>query len=255
MNNTLIIVPCYNERNRLRADEFKSYLKCNSHVSFVFVNDGSTDNTNEIIEIIKNTNPKRVDCLTFTQNRGKAEAVRKGVLRAIESGARNIGYWDADLSTPLEFIDRMVDEINEDVTFVLGSRVKLLGYQIERLPLRHYAGRFFATLASVIIDLPIYDTQCGAKIFQNNIEFQKAFSQPFTVNWSFDVELIIRLKIIKRALGLKPLEKSAIEYPLERWIHYDGSKVRAVDLLIGLKELLSLKAAVKSPRYISNFIC
>lgn len=255
MDNTLIIVPCYNERNRLKTYEFNSFLKRNSHVSFIFVNDGSTDNTNELIETIKNVNPKRVEYLAFTQNRGKAEAVRNGVLRAIEDGARNIGYWDADLSTPLEFIDRMVERINEDITFVLGSRVKMLGCQIERLPLRHYAGRLFATLASVIIDLPIYDTQCGAKIFRNNLEIQKAFSHPFTVNWSFDVELIARLRIIKRALGLRPLQESAKEYPLERWIHYEGSKVRAVDLLIGIKELLSLKVAIQSPKYVSNFIC
>ena len=74
-------------------------------------------------------------------------------MKAIEAGAKNIGYWDADLSTPLEFIYRMIDKINGNVTFVLGSRVKMLGYHIERLPLRHYAGRFFATMASIIIRL------------------------------------------------------------------------------------------------------
>ena len=254
MNNTLIIVPCYNESDRLKADEFRSCLNCNSNVSFIFVNDGSTDNTNEITDMIKKYNPERVKCLTLLKNRGKAEAVRCGVLKAIEAGATNIGYWDADLSTPLEFIDRMIGKINGDVTFVLGSRVKMLGYHIERLALRHYAGRFFATMASVVIDLPVYDTQCGAKIFRNNLEIQKAFSHPFTVNWAFDVELIGRLKIIKKALDLKPLEESAIEYPLDRWIHHSGSKARAIDLLIAMKELFSLKKAFRSSSYISKFI-
>ena len=253
MNNTLIVVPCYNEADRLKVDEFRSCLKCNSNISFIFVNDGSTDNTNELIEMIKYFNPERVKCLSFLKNRGKAEAVRCGVLKAIEAGARNIGYWDADLSTPLEYINKMIYKINGDVTFVLGSRVKMLGYHIERLALRHYAGRFFATMASVITNLPVYDTQCGAKIFRNNLEIQKAFSHPFTVNWSFDVELIGRLKIIKRALDLKPLEESAIEYPLGRWIHHSGSKTRAIDLLIAMKELLSLKRAFKSSIYVSNF--
>ena len=144
--------------------------------------------------------------------------------------------------------------MNGDVTFVLGSRVKMLGYNIERLALRHYAGRFFASMVSVIIDLPVYDTQCGAKIFRNNLEFQKAFSHPFTVNWSFDVELIGRLKIIKKALDLKPLEESAIEYPLGRWFHHCGSKIKAIDLLIAMKELLSLKKAFRSSSYVSKFI-
>jgi dolichyl-phosphate beta-glucosyltransferase len=254
MNNTSIIVPCYNEGSRLKADEFGSCLKRNSSISFIFVNDGSTDNTNEIINMIKNFNLERVECLTFLKNRGKAEAVRRGVLKAIEEGANNIGYWDADLSTPLEIIDKMIDKLNGDVTFVLGSRVKMLGYHIERLTLRHYAGRLFATMVSVITDLSVYDTQCGAKIFKNNREIQKAFSHPFTVNWSFDVELIGRLKIIKRALDLKPLEDSAIEYPLEKWIHHSGSKVRAIDLLIAINELLNLRKAFRSSSYVSNFI-
>jgi dolichyl-phosphate beta-glucosyltransferase len=253
MNNTWIIVPCYNEGGRLKADEFRACLNFNSSVSFIFVNDGSTDNTYEITDMIKKINPERVKCLTLLENRGKAEAVRCGVLKAIEAGATNIGYWDADLSTPLEFIERMIGKISGDVTFVLGSRVKMLGYHIERLALRHYAGRFFATMASVIIDLPVYDTQCGAKIFRNNLEIQKAFSHPFTVNWAFDVELIGRLKIIKKALDLKPFEESAIEYPLDRWIHHSGSKARAIDLLIAMKELFTLKKVFRSSSYISKF--
>jgi glycosyltransferase involved in cell wall biosynthesis len=229
-------------------------LKNNPHISFIFVNDGSTDNTNNVIDRIKRFGHEKVECLTFHENRGKAEAVRCGVLKAIQAGAKNIGYWDADLSTPLEIIDKMIDKLNGDVTFVLGSRVKMLGYHIERLTLRHYAGRLFATMVSVITDLSVYDTQCGAKIFKNNRELQKAFSHPFTVNWSFDVELIGRLKIIKRALDLKPLEDSAIEYPLEKWIHHSGSKVRAIDLLIAINELLNLRKAFRSSSYVSNFI-
>jgi glycosyltransferase involved in cell wall biosynthesis len=254
MDNTSIIVPCYNEGRRLDVDEFRSFLNNNSRISFIFVNDGSTDNTNEIIDSIKSFNHEKVKCLTFYENRGKAEAVRCGVLKAIEAGAKNIGYWDADLSTPLEFIYRMIDKINRNVTFVLGSRVQMLGYHIERHPLRHYTGRFFATMASIILDLPVYDTQCGAKVFRNNFEIQKAFSHPFTVNWSFDVELIGRLKIIKRAFDLKPLKESAVEYPLERWIHYCDSKVRAIDLVVGIEELLSLKRAFRNSSYVSKFI-
>jgi dolichyl-phosphate beta-glucosyltransferase len=254
MDNTSIIVPCYNEGRRLDVDEFRSFANNNSRISFIFVNDGSTDNTDELIDSIKSFNHKKGKCLTFYENRGKAEAVRCGVLKAIETGAKNIGYWDADLSTPLEFIYRMIDKINQNVTFVLGSRVQMLGYHIERLPLRHYTGRFFATMASIILDLPVYDTQCGAKVFRNNFEIQKAFSHPFTVNWSFDVELIGRLKIIKRAFDLKPLTESAVEYPLKRWIHHCDSKVRAIDLVVGIEELLSLNRSFRNLSYVSKFI-
>jgi hypothetical protein len=183
------------------------------------------------------------------KNFGKAEAVRCGVLKSIELGAKNIGYWDADLSTPLFFIKKMLDNLDDQVTLVLGSRVMLLGYDIERLPIRHYSGRIFATLASLTLDLPIYDTQCGAKVFRNNFEIQKAFSLPFTANWSFDVEMIGRLKIIKKHFFLKPLEETAMEYPLEKWVHYPGSKIKTFDFFIAIKELISLKINFCSPVY------
>jgi glycosyltransferase involved in cell wall biosynthesis len=249
MLETFIIIPCYNEENRLDTHKFKSYLDNNSDIFFLFVNDGSTDNTKQLINGMQDAYPQRIMHLSLTKNFGKAEAVRCGVLKSIELGARNIGYWDADLSTPLFFIKKMLDKLDDQVTLILGSRVMLLGYQIERLPIRHYSGRIFATFASIILDLPVYDTQCGAKLFRNNFEIQKAFSLSFSVNWSFDIELLGRLKIIKNYFSLKPLTETAIEQPLEKWVHCPGSKIKAFDFFIAIKELITLKKNFCSPVY------
>ena len=154
MQKTAIIVPCYNESNRLKINEFKNYLCKETSVSFIFINDGSTDNTLDLINKLCSIYPHQVICKSFEKNRGKAEAVRQGFLMAFELGFQNIGYWDADLSTPLRFINGLCELLEENkISIVMGSRVRLLGYSIKRSTARHYLGRIFATFASLILQL------------------------------------------------------------------------------------------------------
>ena len=100
-------------------------------------------------------------------NVGKAEAVRTGLLRCLADGAEITGYFDADLATPPEEMIRLVRTLQErEATVALAARVALLGTRIERSHLRHYLGRVFATIASLILRIRVYDTQCGAKAFR-----------------------------------------------------------------------------------------
>lgn len=248
MKKTAIIVPCFNESQRLQSRNFTNYAHENEQVCFIFVNDGSTDNTRQIIEDLCRLSPRQAQCIHLKKNRGKATAVRTGVLKAMEMGFEYIGYWDADLSTPLNTIDSLCRVLDDPrVSVVMGSRVKLLGRKIERRIFRHYFGRVFATLASILLGLPVYDTQCGAKLFKNSPELAKVFSRPPLVKWTFDVELLARLKIIKEKYGRSSIEESTVEYPLEEWTHKPGSKIKIRDVFSVALELLILCLVLYMP--------
>ena len=113
------------------------------------------------------------------------------MLEALETDADFVGYWDADLATPLDAVPRFlaVFEDRPGVNLVLGSRVKLLGRTIDRHAWRHYLGRVFATLVSEMLHLAVYDTQCGAKLFRSTDALRRVLTRPFTTSYqdvSFD---------------------------------------------------------------------
>lgn len=223
---TLIVVPCYNEAKRLDCEAFAAALRSDSNLEFVFVNDGSKDETSDMLAGMRTRGAERVHVRELAHNAGKAEAVRQGVLQAFELGAVYIGYWDADLATPLECISAFVHELNtRKIAMVMGSRVRMMGRNIDRRPMRHYIGRGFATLAAFSLGFPVYDTQCGAKLFRATDEFRQAFSRPFESNWTFDVELLMRLKTARNTNPTFDIEQECIEYPLPQWVDTPGSKV------------------------------
>jgi glycosyltransferase involved in cell wall biosynthesis len=237
-----IVVPCYNEEARLRVTDFVQFGAAQPHVRFVLIDDGSTDGTRQRLEQIRAQLAQRAELLALPRNLGKAEAVRRGMLRAIELGSTFAGYWDADLATPLEEIARFVRVLREqpDCLVVFGARVQLLGRSIERSHARHYLGRVFATTASALLGLPIYDTQCGAKLFRVNDQMRALFAAPFAVGWTFDVELIARLIRLQREQGGPPVEKLIYELPLETWHDVRGSKVSALDFVRAIAEMMRI---------------
>ena len=220
-----LVIPCYNESSRLDTNTFVRFVATRSDVELLFVDDGSTDSTAQILQNIAEKCGGRVDTLRLPGNRGKAAAVQRGMVAAIEKQSELIGYWDADLATPLDAIDEFlaVLDTRPDIDIVIGSRVKLLGRRIERHAFRHYAGRLFATAASLALRLDVYDTQCGAKIFRVNPQIRQVMATPFLSKWVFDIEILARYAHV---VGRDRAASSIYELPLTTWTDVAGSKVK-----------------------------
>jgi len=238
--NTIIVVPCYNEADRLDVDTFRTFDGDACSTRLLFVNDGSTDATADVLEKLCEKTGHWSHSLD--RNSGKAEAVRQGVLRAIEAGAEYVGYWDADLATPLDAIPvvRAPLEANAELVGALGSRVQMLGRQIDRRALRHYMGRVFATLAGTILGISVYDTQCGAKVFRVGDATRAIFATPFISRWVFDVGIIARLAEHQRETNGQPVRELLIEVPLAAWRDVAGSKLKLRHMIGAFLDLLRI---------------
>lgn len=217
-----IIIPCYNEALRLRFAPFSDCLAKMPSVHFCFVNDGSWDDTARLLNDFAATASQRVRVVHLASNSGKAEAVRQGVLHLKNERQFEIfGYWDADLSSPLGEIGYYLKHMTDGVRMVMASRLLRLGATVQRNATRHYFGRIFATFASIVLKLPVYDTQCGAKLFRK--ELAVLFEEAFITSWLFDVEILARYRNL---IGRKELLKRVVEVPVNTWIERPGTKIR-----------------------------
>ena len=221
-----LVVPCYNESRRLAPDAWVDFLASpeGAGVSFYFANDGSEDATSAALAQLCSRG-ERMRLFDFAMRRGKAETVRNAMLTILTettAGAFDyIGFWDADLATPLNEIPRlrrMATEHGPDGIFC--SRVKRMGATVERSPLRHALGRVFATAVSLLFRLSAYDTQCGAKLFKADA-LSEVLREPFISPWIFDVELILRMKQRGRA--------RIVEVPVATWLDAGDSTMKLRD--------------------------
>jgi dolichyl-phosphate beta-glucosyltransferase len=232
-----VVVPCYNEAERLDEGPLLDFLEACDGATLLFVDDGSTDATSGRLAAIAAARPTRIAVRSLQPNGGKAEAVRHGMREALGRGAALVGYLDADLSTPPAELFRLRAAFDRPgVEAVLAARVALLGTDIERSAVRHYLGRVFASLAAVILHARVYDTQCGAKLFRASPALDAALAEPFLSRWAFDVELLGRL--LAGTATVPGLPTSAIvEVPLQTWHDIKGSKLGPVAMARTLAEL------------------
>ncbi|MDH5542383.1 MAG: glycosyltransferase [Nitrospinota bacterium] len=212
-----LIIPCYNEAERLDISLFNTFSE---NLYCLFVNDGSTDDTEELI---RNNLSNNIFLLSLEENFGKAEAVRRGMMHAMSLPFAEdidwIGYWDADLATPLSEVPmfiRYAKNYETKIDAIWGSRIYRLGSDIKRSFRRHILGRLFTTAIAILLKVKSYDSQCGAKLFRPDI-VDIAFREPFISRWIFDVELLKRLP-----------GHAVIEYPLGAWSDVGGSKMNLV---------------------------
>lgn len=219
-----IIIPCYNEVQRLDKQAYINFLKNTSDVNLVFSDDGSTDDTISVLNEIKNTYENRVCIYVSKRNQGKADAIRSAVLylKAKNIKLSKIAYIDADLSVSLEECYALSKNINDKFHFVFGSRISKVDNTIYRSSFRHYSGRMVATVISNILDISVYDTQCGCKIFKSDLAF-KVFEKPFISKWLFDAEIFFRIINLYSKTDLKYIAR---EIPLNSWIDSGDSKVK-----------------------------
>jgi glycosyltransferase involved in cell wall biosynthesis len=239
----VLIVPCHNEAARLNPQAFADFAAANPAVRLLFVDDGSTDGTFGILERLKASAPDSIDVLRLSSRQGKGEAVRRGILEGIRREPDFAGFWDADLSTPLHAVGDFLALAarRPEMEVILGSRVMLMGRDIRRQAWRHYAGRVFATAVSLTLDLPVYDTQCGAKVFRVNDAIATVFATPFRSPWIFDVEVLTRYLRQPVPAGDPPRRARIYELTVPVWHHTPGSKLRWTDFFRAIVELMAIR--------------
>jgi len=250
-----LVVPCYNEAQRLPLDDFARFLEAHPRVRICFVDDGSRDGTRGMLETFCARFPTSTELVVLPENKGKAEAVRAGMMKSggsilLPCGDKNTsqftGFWDADLATPLEtslcFLD--VLEKEEQISCVIGSRSPRLGAKVERKPLRHFVGNAVAFVIRRYLGIPIYDTQCGAKIFRRD-EAAKLFTEPFVSRWLFDVEIFKRMTNSSRVR----------EVPLSEWRDVEGSKLKFYHGAKIMLELARIALHYRSEKKVAATAC
>jgi glycosyltransferase involved in cell wall biosynthesis len=233
MSTCTVVVPCFNEAARLDVRAFTAFTG-RADTQFLFVDDGSTDDTRRVLGELEALCPASIRVHTLPSNVGKAEAVRLGLVEACRSDPTYVAFWDADLATPLDDIVPFIQllDARPDIEMVFGSRVNLLGRAVHRGLVRHYVGRVFATAAAAVLGIGIYDTQCGAKMFRVSDRFVEQLREPFIGGWIFDVEMIAREIVSRRGTDLPPTSTIIYEFPLTVWRDVAGSKIKLRDWFV-----------------------
>lgn len=224
-----VVIPCYNEEERLLKEEFLNFIDEHSGYYLCFVNDGSKDNTLKVLEKLKKGREDYITVYNCKKNGGKAEAVRQGMLYLSENKKLDyIGFLDADLSTDFNDLEDLVTTIeNSNFKIVSGSRIQRMGANIAKDSARAIISQTINFIIRKILAMNFKDTQCGAKIFSKEI-VPLLFKQKFITKWLFDVEIFMRMR---KEYSLSKAKQLICEQPLKRWVHVDGSKLSMKDSL------------------------
>ncbi|SEK32956.1 DNA-binding response regulator, OmpR family, contains REC and winged-helix (wHTH) domain [Aquimarina amphilecti] len=222
-----VVIPCYNEEKRLLSKEFIDFTNSNLGYHLCFVNDGSTDDTLNVLRELSKGREDNISVYNCEKNGGKGEAVRQGVLHLAQDKQLDyIGYLDADLSTDFKDFDDLVQTIStSDFKIVSGSRMSRMGADITKESARKIISKTINLIIRNILGMSFNDTQCGAKIMDKEV-FNELFKEKFITRWLFDVEIFMRMR---KFYGKKKAISYICEQPLKRWIHADGSKLSMKD--------------------------
>ncbi len=222
-----VVIPCYNEEERLLSQQFIEFTDSNLGYHLCFVNDGSTDKTLQVLEKLKKGREDFISVYNCEKNGGKGEAVRQGMLHLIKDTQLDyIGYLDADLSTDFKDFDDLVKTIESSkFKIVSGSRISRMGANIAKESAREVISLTINLIIRKILGMKFKDTQCGAKIIHRDLVVP-VFKDRFITRWLFDVEIFKRMRKI---YGKENAISMICEQPLKRWVHVGGSKLSMKD--------------------------
>jgi dolichyl-phosphate beta-glucosyltransferase len=209
-----IILPAYNESARIGGTLNRILahaVQCGWNVEVIVVNDGSTDETAEIVRA-RAAEHSTLRLLENPGNRGKGYSVRNGMLRA---RGDILLFSDADLSSPIEEADKLFAAIAQGADIAIGSRWLDRRLQIRKQPaLRRLLGRIFNLALRLILGLQFKDTQCGFKAFTRR-SAQAIFPLQRIERWGFDPELLYLAKKLGFVVREVPVA----------WSHREGTRI------------------------------
>lgn len=235
-----IVIPAYNEEGRIgnTLSEIISYLKTKDYRSeIIVVNDGSTDST---IPIVKKESEKKDYEIKITENavcRGKGYSVQKGVM---ETSGEYVLLTDADLSTPINEIEKLMYWLEKDYDVAIGSRgLKDSQVEIHQTFIREYMGKIFNKIMSLLVFTGFKDTQCGFKCFKRDV-VNSIFKKQTIRGFAFDVEILLIAK--RQGFRIK-------EVPV-RWLNSPHSRVHIVrDSVLMLYDVFRIRIYDSMKRY------
>ena len=234
-----IVIPAYNEskrilKNLIEIDNYISKKSFNNSVQTIIVNDGSKDDTLEIVnDWITKESKNHFSVVSYTENRGKGYAIKEGFLK---SNSDLILYTDADGASPIEEVEKLFDAINQGFDVACGSRVlNSESSNVKMAIKRRFIGLMFHMILGILgLDF-IQDTQCGFKLFKSDVAKKLANAQK-CFNFSFDIEYLF----LAKRFGYK-----IKEVPIN-WYHVKGSKVNLLtDSVKMFLEVLNIRFIYK----------
>ena len=200
-----IIIPAYNESSIIEnsLEKIQDFLsKKDFEYEIIIINDGSTDNTLEIVNLLasKNINLKIIDIT----HKGKGAAVKEGIL---SSNAKWSFLCDADLSMSIDQLDMFLSEIQQDpsIDIIIANRSHSQSNVYMEPQTRHYLGILFNIFVRLLLLKNFNDTQCGFKLFKN-FTTSKIFSQQKINGFSFDVEVLFLSRKLNQNIKEIPIE-------------------------------------------------
>jgi dolichyl-phosphate beta-glucosyltransferase len=234
-----VVIPAYNEEDRIvkTLERVSQYLERQSYTAeLIVVDDGSTEQT---VPVVLNF-LKRINTGTLLQNgrnRGKGYSVRKGVLN---SRGQFVLFSDADLSTPIEEITKLLKAVQGEFDIAIGSRgLKSSDVQVHQPWFREYMGKTFNLIIRLLLLSRFHDTQCGFKCFRGDVA-RELFALQTLDHYSFDVEILLLAKL---------RHYRVLEVPVQ-WMNEPNSRVSAIkDSARMLKDVLTIRYKLLTGKY------